>query len=49
MRMSTLLALQAYRTEGKSYDEIMLEFMDEIPPTGFMREFDGRPQSPRLY
>ncbi|HEY6238935.1 MAG TPA: hypothetical protein VIZ68_07115 [Thermoplasmata archaeon] len=34
----TLRRLRGYKTGGASFDEVINEFMDEIPPASFIRE-----------
>ena len=41
-RASTLHALQAYRVGGKSYDEIILDFIEANPPASFWKEVERR-------
>lgn len=42
MRASTLRALQVYRVGGKSYDEVILDFMETNPPESFWKEIERR-------
>lgn len=48
VRASTLRALQPYRMGGKSYDEIILEFIESNPPESFWRELERRAKEPEL-
>jgi hypothetical protein len=34
----TLRRLRSYKTGGASYDEVLNEMMDEIPPESFVKE-----------
>ena len=36
VRSSTLKALSLYKVRGRSYDEVLRELMDEVPPTSFL-------------
>ncbi len=36
VRSSTLKALSLYKVRGRSYDEVLRELMDEVPPTAFL-------------
>jgi hypothetical protein len=48
VRPSTLRALQAYRVGGKSYDEIILDFIEANPPQSFWKEIERRAKAPEL-
>jgi len=48
VRATTLHALQAYRIGGKSYDEIILDFIEANPPASFWKEIERRARSPEL-
>ena len=48
VRPSTLHALQAYRVGGKSYDEIILDFIEANPPASFWKGVERRSQQPVL-
>jgi len=48
VRASTLHALQAYRVGGKSYDEIILDFIEANPPASFWKEIEWRSREPDL-
>lgn len=36
VRSSTLKALSLYKVGGRSYDEVLRELMDEVPPASFL-------------
>jgi hypothetical protein len=48
VRASTLHALQAYRVGGKSYDEIILDFIEANPPASFWKAIERRSKQPDL-
>jgi hypothetical protein len=48
VRPSTLQALQAYRMGGKSYDEIILDFIESNPPASFWKEIERRSKGPDI-
>jgi hypothetical protein len=48
VRASTLHALQAYRVGGKSYDEIILDFIEANPPASFWKEIERRSKQPEM-
>lgn len=48
VRATTLHALQAYRVGGKSYDEIILDFIEANPPASFWKEIERRSRQPDL-
>ena len=48
VRATTLHALQAYRIGGKSYDEIILDFIEANPPASFWKEIERRARLPEL-
>lgn len=48
VRASTLRALQPYRVGGKSYDEVILEFIESNPPESFWKELARRSREPEL-
>jgi hypothetical protein len=48
VRASALHALQAYRVGGKSYDEIILDFIEANPPASFWKEIERRSRQPDL-
>jgi hypothetical protein len=48
VRSSTLRALQAYRVGGKSYDDIIWDFIEANPPANFWREIGRRSREPDL-
>ncbi|HLM91120.1 MAG TPA: hypothetical protein VK424_03605 [Thermoplasmata archaeon] len=48
VRATTLHALQAYRVGGKSYDEIILDFIESNPPASFWKEIERRSRQPDL-
>lgn len=48
VKASTLHALQAYRVGGKSYDEVIQDFMESNPPESFWREIARRSREPEL-
>ncbi len=48
VKPSTLNALQAYRVGGKSYDEIILDFIEANPPASFWREIERRSKEPEI-
>ncbi len=48
VKASTLHALQAYRVGGKSYDEVIQEFMESNPPEAFWREVARRAREPEV-
>jgi len=48
VRATTLHALQAYRIGGKSYDKIILDFIEANPPASFRKEIERRARSPEL-
>lgn len=48
VRPSTLQALQAYRVGGKSYDEVIRDFMEANPPESFWKEVARRAREPEL-
>jgi hypothetical protein len=48
VRATTLHALQAYRVGGKSYDEIILDFIEANPPASFWKEIERRSKQPDL-
>ena len=37
VRTSTLRSLSLYKAGGRSYDEILRDFMEEVPPESFLR------------
>jgi predicted CopG family antitoxin len=37
VRTSTLRALSLYKSGGKSYDDVLKELMEEVPPESFLR------------
>lgn len=41
-------ALQPYRVGGKSYDEVILEFIESNPPESFWKELERRSREPEL-
>lgn len=44
----TLRALQAYRIGGKSYDQVIQDFMEANPPESFWKEIARRAREPEL-
>jgi len=36
VRTSTLKALSLYKVGGRSYDEVLRDLMDEVPPASFL-------------
>ena len=48
VRPSTLHALQVYRVGGKSYDEIILDFIEANPPASFWKEIERRSHQPDI-
>lgn len=48
VKASTLHALQAYRVGGKSYDDVIQDFIDANPPESFWREVELRSKEPEL-
>lgn len=36
VRSSTLKELSLYKVRGRSYDEVLRELMDEVPPSSFL-------------
>jgi hypothetical protein len=48
VKPSTLHALQAYRVGGKSYDDIIWDFIEANPPASFWKEIERRSKEPDL-
>jgi hypothetical protein len=48
VRPSTLRALQAYRVGGKSYDQVILDFIESNPPASFWKEIERRSKQPDI-
>jgi hypothetical protein len=48
VKSSTLHALQAYRVGGKSYDDIIWDFIEANPPASFWKEIERRSKEPDL-
>jgi hypothetical protein len=49
LKPSTLRRLRSYKVGGKSYDEVLNEFMDEIPTRQFIEEhLRALKEEPRL-
>jgi hypothetical protein len=48
VKASTLHALQAYRVGGKSYDDIIWDFIEANPPANFWKEIERRSKAPDL-
>jgi hypothetical protein len=48
VKSSTLHALQAYRVGGKSYDDIIWDFIEANPPASFWKEVERRSKEPDL-
>ena len=48
VKASTLRALQAYRVGGKSYDEVIRDFIESTPPSTFWKEIERRAKEPEL-
>jgi len=48
VRATTLNALRAYRVGGKSYDEIILDFIEGNPPESFWKEIERRSKQPDI-
>jgi hypothetical protein len=48
VQRSTLEALQAYRLGGKSYDQVILDFIEANPPASFWAEMQRRSKGPDL-
>ncbi len=48
VKPSTLHALQAYRMGGKSYDDIILDFIEANPPGSFWKEIERRSKGPEI-
>lgn len=46
VKASTLHALQAYRVGGKSYDDIIWDFIESNPPASFWKEIERRSKEP---
>lgn len=38
VKPGTLRRLRAYKVDGKSYDDVLNEFMDDIPTKAFIQE-----------
>jgi hypothetical protein len=48
VKASTLHALQAYRVGGKSYDDVIRDFIEASPPSSFWKEIERRSREPEL-
>jgi len=48
VKPSTLHALQAYRVGGKSYDDIIWDFIESNPPASFWKEIERRSKEPEM-
>ena len=42
VRSSTRRLLETYRVGGKTYDDVVLDLMEENPPVAFFREIERR-------
>jgi hypothetical protein len=42
VRSSTRRLLETYRVGGKTYDDVVLDLMEENPPESFFREIERR-------
>jgi len=48
VRSSTLKALSLYKVGKRSYDEVIRELMDEVPPTSFLEWAQAELRRPAL-
>ena len=42
VKPETLRRIKAYKVMGKTYDDLLNEWMDEVPPADFLREHARR-------
>jgi len=48
VRSSTLKALSLYKVGNRSYDEVLRELMDEVPPASFLEWAEAELRRPVL-
>ena len=49
VKVSTLHALQYYKLGGKTWDEVMIRFMEDHPPEAFLKEMARRAKYERSH
>ncbi len=48
VRSSTLKELSLYKVRGRSYDEVLRELMDEVPPSSFLTWAESELRRPTM-
>lgn len=48
VKPETLRRLRSYKVGGKTYDDVLNEFMDETPTVEFWKEMDRRSREPDI-
>lgn len=48
VKPETLRRLRSYKVGGKTYDDVLNEFMDETPASEFWAEMERQMKAPRL-